>query len=150
MAIQDNSDRQTVLDDTKAALDALIGFKEVSFTVRAPEEVQVFPSAFIVGGTGHRMPADIQNAHFDQKMEVVVYMYWKEVAPGELAKELEKLIKKVVDKLDETGQELRVSGAYDLYVSLIETDEGKMAATGMKLAMAILTITALFPARDAP
>jgi len=150
MVYQDNSDRTKILTDLCDAMRTLIGFKDISFTMRAPEEVQVFPSAYIVGGTGHRMPADIQNVHFDQKMEAVIYMYWKEVHPGALATELETLIKRVVDKLDEVGQVIKITGGYDFYVSLIETDEGKMAATGMKIALAILTITALFPARDAP
>lgn len=148
MVFQDNSDRAKVIEDIRDALKTIIGFKEISFTVRSPEEVLVYPSAYIVGGTGRRTPADIQNVHFDTQMEAVVYLYWKEVAPGSLATELEVLIRKVVDKLDEWGQTVKYDKGYDFYVSLVETDEGKLAATGMHLAMAIITVTALLPARD--
>src|SRR3990172_7735328 len=118
MVYQDNSVRAKVIEDIRDALKTIIGFREISFTVRSPEEVLVYPSAYIVGGTGRRTPADIQNVHFDTQMEAVVYLYWREEAPGNLATELEVLIRKVVDKLDEWGQLIKISRGYYFYFFL--------------------------------
>ena len=147
---QINTRRKQALVDIKAALVAMTTtvFQEVSYTLKSPEEVQVFPAAYIVGGGGDRIPADIQNVHFDHSTEIVIYTYWKEATYGNLALELEDMIEDVLNKLDAVGQTKKTSEGYDFYVSHVETDEGTLSSVGLPISMAIITVTALLPASD--
>ena len=149
MAHQDNTKRERVLVDLEAIVKSVDGWKEVSFTVRTPDQVYDYPVAFIVGGAGDREPADIQLVHFDSTMDSVVYIYVRETQVGELARELEERIKLVVDAVGEEYPDVRDTQGYDLYVSRIETDEGTLAAEGMTVAVGVITVRALLPAVDA-
>ena len=147
---QDNTKRAQVLTDLEQIVKSVKGWKEVSFTVRTPEQVYEYPVAFIVGGAGDREPADIQLVHFDSTMDSVVYIYVRERRAGELARELEERIRLVADAVDEKYPDVRDDQGYDLYVSRIETDEGTLAAEGMTVAVGVITVRALLPAVDAP
>lgn len=145
---QDNSRRKQVLIDLKSALVALGLFQDVTFTITGPEQVIKFPVAFVVAGGGAREPRDIKYFHFVHNMECEIYLVCQEQIPGNLFLELEDLIKSVVDKIDDDSQTLQDSQAYDMFVSNIETDRGTVAAGGARIAIAVITVTAILPPRD--
>ena len=124
--------------------------KEVGQTVKGPEEVKLFPSAYVVAGNGPRLPKDIQYIHYEHTAQYRIYLYQRETQVDKLAGALEDVIKLVVDKIDELEQTNRAScSSYDLYVSEIATDEGAISASGNRIALAIITVTVEFPAKDA-
>jgi hypothetical protein len=147
---QDNSQRKTALLALFNTLKTVSGMREVGQTVKGPEEVKLFPSAYIVVGNGSREPVDIQNVHFEHDPNYRIYLYQKETRVDELAGALEDIIKLVLDKIDALEQTLRAAcTGYDLWVSEIATDEGAIAASGNRIALAIITVHAQFGALDA-
>ena len=146
---QDNSLRKTALSDIASALKEIVTLKEVSQTVKGPEEVVNFPAAYIVGGSGPREPTDIQYVHFEHVALYRIYAYQKSSKAENLAGDLEDIIKLIVDKMDVKAPVFSAASGYDLRVSEIATDEGALAIVGQKLAMAIITIDVKFPSRDA-
>lgn len=148
--MQLNNRREQALKEVRRILDGIHVFKEISFLVKHPEEVGEFPSAYLAtGGDGLREPANLLNTLFDHKCEIIAYIYHKQKVEGELYIELEQLVAKCINALDAEILSLAETQGIDLYVSAIETDEGTLGGTGMTIALAVLTITALLPARDA-
>jgi len=148
--MQVNDRREQALIDTHNILVDMNVFKDIGYMAKHPEEVSDFPAVYLVtGGLGERKPANLLNTLFDHEMQIIAYVYHRQKQEGELYLELERLLAKMLDTLDLAGQTLSQTEGYDLFVSAIETDEGTLGGTGLPIALAILTITALLPARDA-
>lgn len=145
---QDNTLRKQSLVDLTQMLTNMGDFREVGQTLKSPEEIKNYPVAYVLGGSGPRVPVDTQQVHFDHEAKNKVYLFVREVNPNLLAGDLEDIVLKVLDKIGDTYSANQTQHEYNGFVSEIDTDEGAIASTGLKIAMAVLTITLQFPAAD--
>ena len=156
---QDNTLQSLALADLRLALDEIGIFREISGTIKGPEEVSVYPCAYYaLGDELESQFKDIQHVHYEtiSSFLVVVYVHETETKgivgrESDLALMLAKTIQLVKDKINEYRvDEFRTHGYEQRDPPFqVETDNGALAMTGSPIAMAAITIRLYFPPADA-
>ena len=156
MGAQDNTLRSQALTDIAAALTAVNIFEEITDAPKGPEEVQVFPAAYYTGGDGDRENADTSFTLFRHSALFLVFLYVHEKetqgsigAISGLSAKLEKAIQLTLDQIDVYTRGTFKTNGYLMHASRVETDEAALRISGSPVAMAVITLAATFPPKNA-